>query len=223
MPINWEAIKIDYIYGIFDEQSTPPTIIYPTLKMLAEKYHVAEITVRIRSSKEKWKMQREEIKSQMSAEEGQARITERRTLSAKYDVDTLNAIENIDKIIKRGYFQKLYGIYIDGEEDIDHLILNDEETLPDVNPKDLKYIMDIIVEKNKLVKDIFAREKEQKNESSTKQIQQSYIEEDPAKIKEGSLDYLDYIVKRNKEEESLEKNRVIRQVKEEEDLEKDED
>lgn len=218
MPINWEAIKIDYIYGIFDEQSTPPTIIYPTLKMLAEKYGVAEITVRIRSSKEKWKMQREEIKSQMSADEGQSRITEKRTLSAKYDVDTLNAIESIDKIIKRGYFQKLYGIYIDGEEDIDHLILNDEEALPDVNPKDLKYIIDIIAEKNKLVKDIFAREREQKNESSTKQIQQSYIEEDPAKIKEGSLDYLDYIVKRNKDQESLEKNRVKKVEEEEEDL-----
>lgn len=201
MPItNWESIRVDYIYGILGETSNQ-TVIYPTAKDLASKYDVALSSIQRKCWEEKWKIQREKIKDQITNQEGERRISERYTLSARYDAEDIATLEKINKIIKLYLAQ--YDICLENMEDVDRVINQleegDESNLPKIEMKDLNYLIDILQKKHKLIRDKFGEpDKTQASQNNTKEIHESLVKQN-----DESLNYLDDIVNRKNRKKQL--------------------
>lgn len=198
---NWESIRVDYIYGILDKESKNQTIIYPTAKDLSNKYDVALSSIQRKCWEEKWKIQREKIKDQITNQEGERRISERYTLSARYDAEDIATLEKINKIIK--LYLSQYNDCLENIENIDRIINQleegDESNLPNINMKDLNYLIDILQKKHKLIRDKFGEpDKTTVSENNTKEIHESLVKQN-----DESLNYLDDIVNRKNRKKQL--------------------
>jgi len=81
--INWEEIHNSYTFGTQKDGK----IEFPTLKDLADKYHISPFTIRKHSSKEKWSEDREQFLKE-TRQKSQQKIVEKISEDlVPYDVD----------------------------------------------------------------------------------------------------------------------------------------
>lgn len=205
--LNINQVEHEFVHGIWIvDDFGNKQLIYPTIKELAKKYECAEQTLYQHSSQENWKLKREQYKSKIEQYYDEQAQSERLALSTKYDTENIKNIERVTKLIDN-YFKK-YQPYFDRNAEV-----LDEE-MPNIELKDLDYIMAILQKKHKLVRDIFDEyDSAEKNKFKQKQgnnltdnIDNQKVDKD--KIKEMTKQYLDVENKAeeiSKEEEELQK------------------
>lgn len=206
--LNINQVEHEFVHGIWImDDFGNKQLIYPTIKELAKKYECSEQTLYQHSSQENWKLKREQYKAKIEQYYDEQAQSERLALSTKYDTENIKNVERVTKLIDN-YFKK-YQPYFDKNAEV-----LDEE-MPNIELKDLDYIMAILQKKHKLVRDIFDeydsaeknKFKQKHKNDTTENVKEDEINKD--KIKEMTKQYLDVT---NKEEELAKEEEELQQI-----------
>jgi len=149
---QWGAIETEYIYGkiIKDTVTGKKSIVFPSLKDLAEKFGVSEGYIGDRSSKGKWLLKREKYLSDYKSKIKEENLREIFISRNEKAGETLKQIEALSKLVNF-YLSKYRDVlnYKEGEDSFDFREL-DEEQIAQVSIKDLKILSELIEKIQKL-------------------------------------------------------------------------
>lgn len=149
---QWGAIETEYIYGkiIKDSVTGKKSIVFPSLKDLAEKFDVSEGYIGDRSSKGKWLLKREKYLADYKARIKEENLREIFISRNEKAGETLKQIEALSKLVNYylGKYREVLN-YKEGEDSFDFRDL-DEEAVGHISIKDLKILSELIEKIQKL-------------------------------------------------------------------------
>ena len=136
--IDWERVRADYVHGYYEYLNDGMRrLIFPSLRVLAEKYGINSEVVSRRCRKEKWVIQKEQFKSKIMrrryAEIGVLKFRE----TSRYDADNIVRLEKFGRILDS---------VLDYKEQCDPA---------EVDLKELKTGFELLEKMHKLGRDIF--------------------------------------------------------------------
>jgi uncharacterized protein YjcR len=150
---DWEAIRLDYMVGEILTNKDGIECHRPyTLKRLAEKYNMSLHTMQEKSKREKWTHQRNLLDSKLRRRMTEGKVTSILGESNMSDTLALAQLGKTAQLIN-AYFNQYPQAFKSASEDGCY-----EEEMPQINPKDLKDIVEVIGKVHTLTKAIMGTE-----------------------------------------------------------------
>lgn len=150
---DWEAVRLDYMVGeILTNKDGFDTHRPYTLKRLAERHGIPLYTIQEKSKREKWTQQRNLLDSKLRRRMTEGKVTSILGESNMSDTLALAQLGKTAQLIN-AYFNQYPQAFKSANED-GHI----EEEMPQINPRDLKDIVEVIGKVHTLTKAIIGTE-----------------------------------------------------------------
>lgn len=150
---DWEAVRLDYMVGEILTNKDGNDIHRPyTLKRLAERHGIPLYTIQEKSKREKWTQQRNLLDSKLRRRMTEGKVTSILGESNMSDTLALAQLGKTAQLIN-AYFNQYPQAFKSANED-GYL----EEEMPQINPRDLKDIVEVIGKVHTLTKAIMGTE-----------------------------------------------------------------
>lgn len=150
---DWEAVRLDYMVGeILTNKDGIDSHRPYTLKRLAERHGIPLYTIQEKSKREKWTQQRNLLDSKLRRRMTEGKVTSILGESNMSDTLALAQLGKTAQLIN-AYFNQYPQAFKSANED-GYI----EEEMPQINPKDLKDIVEVIGKVHTLTKAIIGTE-----------------------------------------------------------------
>ena len=150
---DWEAVRLDYMVGeILTNKDGIDSHRPYTLKRLAERHGIPLYTIQEKSKREKWTQQRNLLDSKLRRRMTEGKVTSILGESNMSDTLALAQLGKTAQLIN-AYFNQYPQAFKSANED-GYI----EEEMPQINPRDLKDIVEVIGKVHTLTKAIIGTE-----------------------------------------------------------------
>lgn len=195
---NWDLISKEWIQGIRvkDNKTGKMTLVFPTHEELCDKYGCSLITIRQRSQKEKWYVQKAQFRRKLKIKNSEVVLEDLIGEGSRFDSMHLASLEKVQKLVD-DYLEPYMAIRENPDIEV--------ENLKPLTARDLKDITLIIETSHRTVRGIIG-------ESNTTSLLEDIKENQLAqrKIKEISKTRLKELTKQLNDAEKIKEELLLR-------------